>query len=92
MAMSAENAMGKPKLRGVSDQGYFSGLERRACDLHKISERTKPWEASLEPQSARTYFNDATYAPSPRHVDAIGLIDTSIESLAERDRVLLCYT
>lgn len=37
MAVSAKNAMGKPKLKVVADRGYFSGPEIRACDLNGIS-------------------------------------------------------
>ncbi|MFL9988591.1 IS1182 family transposase [Paraburkholderia sediminicola] len=37
MAVSAKDAMGKPKLKVVADRGYFSGPEIRACDLNDIS-------------------------------------------------------
>jgi hypothetical protein len=37
IALSAKNAMGKPKLKVVADRGYFSGPEIRACDLNDIS-------------------------------------------------------
>ncbi|CAB3810559.1 IS1182 family transposase ISBusp4 [Paraburkholderia ultramafica] len=37
MAVSAKNAMGKPKLKVVADRGYFSGPEIRSCDLNGIS-------------------------------------------------------
>jgi hypothetical protein len=37
MAVSAKDAMGRPKLKVVADRGYFSGPEIRACDLNDIS-------------------------------------------------------
>jgi hypothetical protein len=37
MALSAKNAIGKPKLKVVADRGYFSEPEIRACDLNDIS-------------------------------------------------------
>ncbi|MDH6148663.1 hypothetical protein OKW46_002588 [Paraburkholderia sp. WSM4179] len=37
IALSAKDAVVKPKLKVVADRGYFSGPEIRACDLNKIS-------------------------------------------------------
>jgi Transposase DDE domain len=37
MAISAKDAMGKPKLKVVADRGYVSGPEIRAYDLNDIS-------------------------------------------------------
>lgn len=37
MAVSAKDAMGRSKLKVVANRGYFSGPERRACDLNDIS-------------------------------------------------------
>ncbi|OTP71297.1 Mobile element protein [Caballeronia sordidicola] len=36
VALSAKNAMGKPKLKVVADRGYFSGPDIRACELAGI--------------------------------------------------------
>ncbi|RKT20504.1 transposase [Paraburkholderia sp. RAU2J] len=36
MALSAKNAMGKPKLKVLADRGYFSGPDIRACELAGI--------------------------------------------------------
>jgi transposase len=36
MAVSAKNAMGKPKLKVLADRGYFSGPDIRACELPGI--------------------------------------------------------
>ena len=37
MALSAKNAMGKPKLKVLADRGYFSGPDIRACELAGIT-------------------------------------------------------
>ncbi|MDR6412285.1 UNVERIFIED_ORG: transposase [Burkholderia sp. 1595] len=37
MAVSAKNAMGKPKLKVLADRGYFSGPDIRACELAGIT-------------------------------------------------------
>jgi hypothetical protein len=37
MALPANTAMGKTKLKVLADRGYFSGPEIRACDLNNIS-------------------------------------------------------
>ena len=36
IALSAKNAMGKPKLKVLADRGYFSGPDIRACELTGI--------------------------------------------------------
>jgi hypothetical protein len=36
MALSAKNAIGKPKLKVLADRGYFSGPDIRACELAGI--------------------------------------------------------
>jgi hypothetical protein len=36
IALSAKNAMGKPKLEVLADRGYFSGPDIRACELAGI--------------------------------------------------------
>ncbi|WP_350357264.1 IS1182 family transposase [Paraburkholderia fungorum] len=37
MALSAKNAMGRPKLKVLADRGYFSGPDIRACELAGIT-------------------------------------------------------
>ena len=37
MALSAKNAMGKPKLKVLADRGYFSGPDIRACEMAGIT-------------------------------------------------------
>jgi transposase len=37
MALSAKNAMGKPKLKVLADRGYFSGPDIRACELAGVT-------------------------------------------------------
>ncbi|RKR31266.1 IS1182 family transposase [Paraburkholderia sp. BL17N1] len=37
MALSAKNAMGKPKLKVLADRGYFSGPDIHACELAGIT-------------------------------------------------------
>ena len=37
MALSAKNAMGKPKLKVLADRGYFSGPDISACELAGIT-------------------------------------------------------
>ncbi|MFM0397297.1 IS1182 family transposase [Paraburkholderia phytofirmans] len=37
MALSAKNAMGRPKLKVLADRGFFSGPDIRACELAGIT-------------------------------------------------------